>query len=629
MADVFVSYATEDRERVKPIVDAIQAAGLSVWWDRRIGVGQSFDREIEKQLDTCTCVVVVWSRTSVESDWVRNEAQEGLDRGILAPILVDDVKQPLAFRRVQAARYYTGDDQELEKLLEAISVVTATESTAIAVGTPTPEHQIEALPLSAIAVLPFEDLSPARDLQWLAEGLAEDLIDSLSRIKELRVPAITSTSSLKEQNAGIQQIGERLHVGSIVTGSIRQTSDRIHLAVRWIRAQDQVSIWSARFEHPFEKMLETQQELAGSISEAIRKELGIHDTAEFVSRDRYQTSDIRAWEAFRRGFSLVFTFKPSRMAEGREYLHKALEIDPSYLEARAWLAWSDFDRPDKRNEGSIRVIEQQPTNPTALCALIEDSETQWDFETAELLWRYAIENNPLNNQLTLVGFHVCNCLGNTDEALEVTRRGVRLDPLWPAQHFFLGLAHLNLGDASAAIDPIREAISLRAVIGDVSALALFWAYHYLAIALYLAGSESEAIDALSQCFPDYKKSIAEGGSADGWDGANLSLLKAVEGLPGGQSTQFLKIRMRASVLASIGEREAMYDALTALMLLTAEHELRDRDAMRNTQMITSYLKINAEFQPYWLEPRFQSLRQQLDERIAQSAGVAGYADLLR
>ena len=108
MADVFVSYATEDRERVTPIVDAIQAAGLSVWWDRRIGVGQSFDREIEQQLDACTCVVVVWSRLSVESDWVRNEAQEGFDRGILVPILLDDVKQPLAFRRVQAARYFTG-----------------------------------------------------------------------------------------------------------------------------------------------------------------------------------------------------------------------------------------------------------------------------------------------------------------------------------------------------------------------------------------------------------------------------------------------------------------------------------------------------------------------------------------
>jgi hypothetical protein len=68
MADVFVSYASEDRERVAPIVEAIEQAGFSVWWDRRIGLGSSFDREIERELESAGCVIVVWSNRSVDSD---------------------------------------------------------------------------------------------------------------------------------------------------------------------------------------------------------------------------------------------------------------------------------------------------------------------------------------------------------------------------------------------------------------------------------------------------------------------------------------------------------------------------------------------------------------------------------
>ena len=77
MADIFVSYASEDRDRIKPLIDAITAEGISVWWDRRIGMGSDFEREIERELDAARCVVVVWSEKSVDSDWVRNEAQEG------------------------------------------------------------------------------------------------------------------------------------------------------------------------------------------------------------------------------------------------------------------------------------------------------------------------------------------------------------------------------------------------------------------------------------------------------------------------------------------------------------------------------------------------------------------------
>jgi len=103
MADIFVSYASADRDRAKAFAEALATRGWSVWWDRTIPPGRQFDEVIEEELAAAGCVIVLWSKASVASSWVKTEAADARDRRILVPVLIEDVRIPLEFRRLQAA----------------------------------------------------------------------------------------------------------------------------------------------------------------------------------------------------------------------------------------------------------------------------------------------------------------------------------------------------------------------------------------------------------------------------------------------------------------------------------------------------------------------------------------------
>jgi hypothetical protein len=134
MAQVFLSYASQDRQRAMALAEALKGKGWTVFWDRTIPPGKMFDQVIGEALRAARCVVVLWSKASVESRWVREEAEDAAQRDVLIPALIEDVPPPLGFRRLQAARLVgwpaSHDANEFEQLTESIAAILATDASS-------------------------------------------------------------------------------------------------------------------------------------------------------------------------------------------------------------------------------------------------------------------------------------------------------------------------------------------------------------------------------------------------------------------------------------------------------------------------------------------------------------------
>lgn len=145
MTDVFISYASEDREGARKLANALEARGWSVWWDRKIIAGQTFDQVIEHELGTAKCVVVLWSKDSILSEWVKSEAAVAAERGVLVPALIDDVRLPLEFRRRQTADLVGWDGDPLHGGFQALCDGVATKAPVTGVAPhppPTPPVRV-------------------------------------------------------------------------------------------------------------------------------------------------------------------------------------------------------------------------------------------------------------------------------------------------------------------------------------------------------------------------------------------------------------------------------------------------------------------------------------------------------
>jgi TolB-like protein/tetratricopeptide (TPR) repeat protein len=199
-----------------------------------------------------------------------------------------------------------------------------------------PPASFVAAPATCVAVLPFQNLSPDRESEYLSDGLSEDLIHALARVPGLRVVARSSSFAFKDRPTDARELGQRLGVGSLVEGSVRKVGRRIRLAVRLVSASDGYPRWSETYERTLDEVFALQEELVGAIVGA----LPLGGPVGRQPRPSASTRDPEAYTLYLRGRYAALKRTADGFGLAIEYLEQAVERDPTYALAHAGLAES-------------------------------------------------------------------------------------------------------------------------------------------------------------------------------------------------------------------------------------------------------------------------------------------------
>jgi serine/threonine-protein kinase len=323
----------------------------------------------------------------------------------------------------------------------------------------------------SIAVLPFVNVSADPDYDYFGDGLAEEIINALSKLGGVRVVARTSAFSFKGKQADIREIADRLGVNLVLEGSVRNSGNRLRITAQLVNAADGYHLWSERYDREIEmnKIFDVQDEITLAVVDALKMKL---PQAERSAVLKHATENIRAHELCLKGRFHVFRMTRSGIEAGISYFEKALDADPSYALAQVGLAHAyrmfglTLEMPahevgPKAKAAALKAIELDDTLGEAHAVLAFSLLWyEWAWDTSQKHFERALELEPNNAYTHWMYAHLCSNLGRHVEALAEIARARELDPLSGLIHAMEGQFLLHAGRIDDAIDRLREALEL-------------------------------------------------------------------------------------------------------------------------------------------------------------------------
>jgi len=548
MADVFLSYKSEDQERVRPLADALAADGLSVWWDTHIEGGAAWRRAIETELEAARCVVVVWSEAAVgpAGEFVQDEAALAKSRGVYLPARIDAVAAPLGFRQVQVIPLedWTGRRREApyQTLLKAVRAMMDGQGPPVTADAP----EASPAPVSAIgrprlAVLAFHHPEGDEDQAAFAEALAEDLIAGLARSRLLAVTPRQSSLTYHAAGRTVPQVCADLGVDYVVQGRIRRLGQRMRISADLVSGADDRSLWSVRHERPVRDQFDLLDEMALAIVGAIEPAVLEQEQAVMIRRRSRQPGH---WELFVQGRRLFWrsTYRDIRQAQA--LFTQALELEPDDSPTLALLShchmfyvWADVVE-DLQGEIAVahgyalRAVASDPADAFAHFSLGTTLEMLRRYEEARAEFLRALELNPYQAAAAGMMGRLAAFSGEAEAAMDWSDRAIVMSPNDP--HLFLW--HWNKAAAAFAVEDYPLAI--RNALDTVARAPFLFANHFMLAAAYAGGGQVEAakgayaagrkikaryaMEALRICFPFQREPdaarFATALRAAGWEG---------------------------------------------------------------------------------------------------------------
>jgi TolB-like protein/tetratricopeptide (TPR) repeat protein len=375
MPDIFLSYSRDDQPTARLFAEGLEREGFSVWWDQTLDAGENFDKVTEKALKEAKAVVVLWSRKSVDSKWVRSEATQADRYGTLVPVTIEPCDRPIMFELNHTAdlsgwngdpadarwrTFVAGLKRSVDKGDTSPAAVPASGA-APPTNAPRTRHVRRAaifwgiaalLAIAAglyiyfhshgtgvatsiepsIAVLPFKNFSADPNQDYFADGITEEILNSLAGIPDpnLKVTARTSSFAYKDKDIDPRKIGETLGVANILEGSVRKDGDQLRITAQLIDAKTGYHRWSKQYDKPLSGIFAIQEEIARSVAESLQISLGVGE----LGRQPYMTRNVDAYDAYLAGNREC----RQNSADGEhlciDRLESAIKLDPGFV-----IAW--------------------------------------------------------------------------------------------------------------------------------------------------------------------------------------------------------------------------------------------------------------------------------------------------
>jgi TolB-like protein/Tfp pilus assembly protein PilF len=523
-ADVFLSYSRDDQKAALPIISALESAGYSVWWDGLLGGGERFAHITEQALENARAVVVLWSKTSLTSHWVHDEATRGRDRRCLVPLSIDGSDPPLGFRQFQvidvSGNKSRANSPEMQKLILAVGAlrdhepglppiskpasrpVLLTRRRAIGAGAGAIVLSGTAIALwqfdllgpsrtsSSVAVLPFANLSGDATQDYFSDGLSEELRTTLSLDSQIEVAARTSSSRFKDVKIDAKEIARQLGVANIVEGAIQRAGEIVRISVQLIDGKSGKEKWSQRFDRKMIDIFAVQSEIADLVADGLVIKIS---SSGKPSKNRLGgTSSNKAYDAYLRGkalYNLAADEKSDRSALLQ--FDAAIREDPKFASAFAAKSRAlTVIANNYASGGQIKDLYAQAVNAArkAIDLVPDLAEAQaalgfvmfngqLDVKGAGDPYQKSFERG-FGNADILSGFaNYAARTGKFNDARAAIARAKKLDPLNPAVFRNAGVIEYCDRQYKAALTPFKTALSLNPkmsgihqLIGDINYL---------------------------------------------------------------------------------------------------------------------------------------------------------------
>jgi len=323
--------------------------------------------------------------------------------------------------------------------------------------------------LASIAVLPFADMSPNGDQEYFCDGIAEEVINALTRIKNLRVIARTSAFSYKSRSLSIRQIGRELNVGTILEGSVRWAGDRLRVTAQLIDAKHDYHLWSERYDRPRGDIFSIQDDITSAIINRLKPTLVDREKARLV---KGRTVNLDAYHLYLRGCYFRGKGTPGALHGAFEYFQQAVKCDPNYALPYVGLALSYCVLPfyslssplqtvPRAKEMVARALQIDEMLPDAHGALgFIKTWYDWDWAGAQREIRLAIELNPGCDRFHLWYAYCLMLQGRYEDARRQVCEAIELDPISVLLNRELGLISYFAGDYDRAIDTLQKTIEM-------------------------------------------------------------------------------------------------------------------------------------------------------------------------